>query len=151
MYCKHYSFIWNSNLTKHLVLLFAKSDNPILGQIFRFFFSSSFFKPINSCLGLPRWLSSKEFTCWCSKHRFHSWVGKILWRRKWPEKSHGQKSLAGYSFWGPKSWTPLWLSMSRNTCLEYKSFSAFPKIQTYVKIRCVSFAWMNVTQLNPSA
>ena len=36
--------------------------------------------------------------------RFHPWVGKIPWRRKWqptpvflPGKSHGQTSLAGYS------------------------------------------------------
>ena len=35
------------------------------------------------------------------------WVGKIPWRRKWqptpvflPGKSHGQRSLAGYSPWG---------------------------------------------------
>ena len=38
-----------------------------------------------------------------------SLVGKILSKRKWqptpvflPEKSHGQKSLVGYSPWGPK-------------------------------------------------
>ena len=37
------------------------------------------------------------------------WVGKIPWRRKWQhtqvfliEKSHGQKSLMGYSPWGCK-------------------------------------------------
>ena len=37
------------------------------------------------------------------------WVGKIPWRRKWqptpvflPEKSHGQRSLVGYSPWGRK-------------------------------------------------
>jgi len=37
------------------------------------------------------------------------WVGKIPWRRKWqptpiflPGKSHGQRSLAGYSPWGCK-------------------------------------------------
>ena len=41
--------------------------------------------------------------------RFDSWVGKIPWRRKWqstpvvmPGKSHGQRSLAGYSLWGLK-------------------------------------------------
>ena len=35
------------------------------------------------------------------------WVGKIPWRRTWqptpvllPEKSHGQRSLVGYSPWG---------------------------------------------------
>ena len=37
------------------------------------------------------------------------WVGKIPWRRKWqstpvllPGKSHGQRSLVGYSPWGHK-------------------------------------------------
>ena len=37
------------------------------------------------------------------------WVGKIPWRREWQptplfllEESHGQRSLAGYSLWGPK-------------------------------------------------
>ena len=36
--------------------------------------------------------------------RFNPWVGKIPWRRKWqaslvslPGKSHGQRSIAGYS------------------------------------------------------
>ena len=39
--------------------------------------------------------------------RVGPWVRKILWRRKWqpilvflPGKSHGQRSLAGYSPWG---------------------------------------------------
>ena len=38
---------------------------------------------------------------------FNPWVGKIPWRRKWqptpvflPEKSYGERSLAGYSPWG---------------------------------------------------
>ena len=42
--------------------------------------------------------------------QFHSWVMKIPWRRKWqpvpvflPGKSHGQRSLAGYSPWRHKS------------------------------------------------
>ena len=49
-------------------------------------------------------LSSKESGCQCRRHRFNPWVGKIPWRRKWqpipvflPEKSHGQRSLEGYS------------------------------------------------------
>ena len=40
---------------------------------------------------------------------FDPWVGKIPWRRVWqpttaflPRKSHGQRSLAGYSLWGRK-------------------------------------------------
>ena len=43
------------------------------------------------------------------RYHFHSWIGKIPWRRKWqptpvflPEKSLGQKSLVGYSLWGLK-------------------------------------------------
>ena len=43
------------------------------------------------------------------KHGFDPWVGMIPWRRKWqptpvflPEKSHRQRSLAGYSSWGGK-------------------------------------------------
>ena len=44
----------------------------------------------------------------------YPWVKKIPWRRKWQPtpvflsgKSHGQRSLAGYSPWGHKSWTLL--------------------------------------------
>ena len=40
---------------------------------------------------------------------FNPWVRKIPWRRKWqptpvlfPGKSHGQRSLVGYSPWGYK-------------------------------------------------
>ena len=40
---------------------------------------------------------------------FNPWVPKILWRRKWQptpivllRKSHGQRSLVGYSPWGRK-------------------------------------------------
>ena len=60
-------------------------------------------------LGIPRGLSGKESTCQCRRHGFDPWVGKFPWRRKWqpapiflPGKSHGQRSLAGYSLWGHK-------------------------------------------------
>ena len=43
------------------------------------------------------------------KPRFDPWAGKIPWRREWqptlvflPEKSHRQRSLAGYSPGGSK-------------------------------------------------
>ena len=59
---------------------------------------------------LSRWLSSKESTCQFRRCGFDPRVGKIPWRRKWqptpvflPGKSHGQRSLAGYSPWGHKS------------------------------------------------
>ena len=45
----------------------------------------------------------------CGRHSFNPWVGKIPWRRKWqptpvllPGKSHGLRSLVGYSPWGCK-------------------------------------------------
>ena len=45
----------------------------------------------------------------CGRPGFNPWVGKIPWRRKWqptpvllPGKSHGLRSLAGYSPWGRK-------------------------------------------------
>ena len=57
-------------------------------------------------MGLPRWLCGKGPT---PILEFEPWIGKIPWRRKWqpapvflPGKSHGQRSLAGYSPWGRK-------------------------------------------------
>ena len=54
----------------------------------------------NHHMGLHWWLSDKESTCQCRRHRFNPWVRKIPWRRKWqptqavlPGKSHGQGSL----------------------------------------------------------
>ena len=48
-----------------------------------------------------------RISAWSRRHRrfrFNPWVGKKLWRRKWQptpvflsEKSHGQRSLVGYS------------------------------------------------------
>ena len=60
-------------------------------------------------VGLPWWLSGKESVCQCRRAEFNSWVQKIPWKRKrqptpvfLPGKSHGQRSLAGYSPWGRK-------------------------------------------------
>ena len=73
----------------------------------------------------PGGASGKECSCKCrrcKKHEFDPCVRKILWRRKWqltpafsPGKSHGQRSLMGYSLWVivhglQKSWT--WLQFS---------------------------------------
>ena len=59
--------------------------------------------------GLPWWLQGKESVCQCKRCGFDPWVKKIPWRRKWqptpvffPGKSNGQRSLEGYSPWGPK-------------------------------------------------
>ena len=57
--------------------------------------------------GFPGGASGKESACQCMRHRrrgFCPWIGKMPWDRKWEPtpvfllgKSHGQRSLAGYS------------------------------------------------------
>ena len=49
-------------------------------------------------------VSGKESACRCRRRGLDPWAGKIPWRRKWqptlvflPGKSHGQRSLVGYS------------------------------------------------------
>ena len=69
--------------------------------------------------------SGKESTCQCrggKRHKFHPWVRKIPWRRKWqptpvflPGKSHGWRSLAGYSPGVTKSWTRLSMHVRTHT------------------------------------
>ena len=54
------------------------------------------------------WIIRYSYHCLqCGRPGFDPWVRKILWRRKWqptpvflPGKSHGQRSLVGYSPWG---------------------------------------------------
>ena len=63
-------------------------------------------------LGFPGGTRGKEPACKfrkCKKCGFDPWVRMIPWRRKWqptpvflPGKSHGQRSLAGYSPGGTK-------------------------------------------------
>ena len=58
---------------------------------------------------LPRCLYNKESICQCRRRRFDPWAGKIFWWRKrqstivsLSRKSHGQRSLVGYSPWSLK-------------------------------------------------
>ena len=60
-------------------------------------------------LAITWWLRWYSVGLQCGRTRFDLWVGKIPWRRKWhptpvflPGKSHGWRSLAGYSPWGCK-------------------------------------------------
>ena len=62
-----------------------------------------------NCHRLPLQLSWPRICLQCRRSGFDPWVWKIPWRRKWqptpvssPGKSHGQKSLVGYSPWGHK-------------------------------------------------
>ena len=56
--------------------------------------------------GLRLVASGKEPTCQCRRCGFDHWVRKILYSKKWQPtpvflsgKSHGQRSLVGYSPW----------------------------------------------------
>ena len=58
---------------------------------------------------LPWWLRGQRVCLQWGRPRFDPWVGKTPWRRKWqptlvllPGKSHGWRSLVGYSPWGRK-------------------------------------------------
>ena len=82
-------------------------------------------------------LSGEEFTCQCRRLGFNPWVGKIPWRRKWQptpvfllRKSHGRRSLMGYSPWSHKeSDTTQWLNGSSSS--SSYSFWLSHQAQTY--------------------
>ena len=73
-------------------------------------FNQSLFPEVHIVLppSLIVWVSFSFLFCLqCGRPGFSPWVGKIPWRRKWqptpvllPGKSHGQRSLVGYSPWG---------------------------------------------------
>ena len=77
------------------------TDQAILEPIYQFPFLSPWLFPGGS--------DGKRLYLQCRRPRFDPWVGKSPWRRKWqttpialPGKSHGQRSLAGYSLWDLK-------------------------------------------------
>ena len=71
---------------------------------------------------------------------FDPWVGKMPWRRKWqpileffPGKSHGQKSLAGYSPWGCKRVRHYW-THTHTYCMS--------KFYFYIKGLYIASTWV---------
>ena len=84
----------------------------------------------SSPLGFPGDTNGKEPACQCRRHkrcRINPWVGKIPWRRAWqptpvflPGRSHGQRSLAGYSPWSQTWLSMLYLFMDTwTTCIRF--------------------------------
>ena len=58
---------------------------------------------VDAFWGFPGASILKRIFCQCRRCRFHPWVRKFPWRRKWqpipvflPGKSHRQRSLVGY-------------------------------------------------------
>ena len=74
-----------------------------------------------------------SLSVWRKRQGFNPWVGKILWRRKWqpslvflPGRSHGQRSLAGYSPWRRKELDIDWAT-EHSTCINrYINTESFP-------------------------
>ena len=71
--------------------------------------------------GFPGGASGKESACQSRRHRFNPWVRKIPWKRKWQPtpvfllgESHGQRRLAGYSWWESQRAGHHWATEQRN-------------------------------------
>ena len=81
-------------------------------------------------MGLPWWVSVKNLpACQWRRHGFDLWVRKIPWSRKWlhipvfsTRKSHGQRSLAGYSPRGSKESS----KTEHSFCMKVKELVAQP-------------------------
>ena len=118
--CKElaYAHLWNVEYIHHfnslgLVLWHIQNylhftDEKIEAQLDWFYLSLN---------GLPRWLSSKESTCNSGDVGSIPKSGRHPWGRKWkptpvflPRKSHGKRSLAGYSPWGRKKVGHSWVT-----------------------------------------
>ena len=101
-----------------LVIMSSPWSPPTSSGFVNFSLNFHYFLPLifwyNFNRELPWRLRGKESICQCRRHErdgFYPWVRKIPWRRKWqlaPIFLLGQRSLAGYSLWGHKSWTWLW-------------------------------------------
>ena len=96
--------------------------------------------------GLPWWLSGKESACQCSRHGFNPWAGKIPWRKKWqptpvflPGKSHGPRSLVGYSPWGRKKVEHNLASKQQQLHLNNVLKMSFPTFFTFVSLSVFFF------------
>ena len=97
-------------------------------------------------LGLPWWLRRLSVCLQCGSPGFDPWVGKIPWRRKWqstpvllPGKSHGQRSLVGYSPWGRKEST--WYYRIFN--VDVDMHSEYVGIATFIvnHVQCIIHKW----------
>ena len=88
---------WNSSVSLHFFFPLPSSAEPA------YFLSSMMLRDF------PGGSDGKSVCLQCRRPGFNPWVRKISWRRKWqptpvflPGKSHGQRSLVGYSPWGCK-------------------------------------------------
>ena len=86
-------------------------------------------------MGFPGGISGKELACQCRRHKrrgFNPWVRKIPWSREWQPtpifllgKSHGQRSLVGYSPWGLEEWDTTERAHTHTQCCALHSHDLF--------------------------
>ena len=103
--------------------------------------------------GFPGGTSGKEPTCQCrrqKRHRFNPWVRKIRWRRAWqptpvflPGESHGQRSLVGYSPWGPKELDTTEVTEHAHTRTWYEPTALTLHLRK-LALLLASFSWLEV-------
>ena len=91
-----------------------------------------------------RKLASLELHLWLirrlRRHKFHTWVGKIPWRKKWQPtpvfllgQSHGQRSLEGYSPWGCRF---------RCDWAQHEFYLGKPAMATHSSTLALKIPWM---------
>ena len=106
-------------------------------------------------LGFPGGASGKEPACQCRRHKRHGfdpWIRKIRWRKAWQAtpvfllgKSHGQRSLVGYSPWGPKKSQTGLKRLSMHSCkhghvLQFDCDHGFPRVCICQNsLNCINF------------
>ena len=98
----------------HIILGIIHNLMLVLNRCYVWLFAT----PWTVAQGFPGGLTGKESTFNAGdtgRHEFNPQVRKIPWRRAWqptaiflPRKSHGQKSLVGYSPWGSQKFRHNW-------------------------------------------
>ena len=89
---------------------------------------------------LPQWLGGKEPASQCRRCGFNPWDGKSPWRRKWQltqvylfGKSHGQRSLVGYSY---NSYFFSEMFFSKNLYYFFRYLIEFTSKVLYIRYFC---------------
>ena len=107
---------------------FVKDIDGLYNQLNKFSVMS-IWSTLYPIMGFPGY-SDGKVCLQCRRPGFNPGVGKIPWRRKWqsipvflPGKSHGWRSLAGYSPWYRKeSDTTKQLTHTQPTIIKYTIF-----------------------------
>ena len=114
-------------------------------------------------MGFPGGTSGKESAFKCRRHKTHGfdpWVGKIPWRRKWqptpvflPGKSHGQRSLVGYSPCGhrvghDRTLNATWYVFYNQWCLIFKDMWTQSDVQLeyYTWLMPMLYWWLSISR-----